>query len=1138
MLPPTLRHTKGLRPGLQSLAVTSPSRVASQVCAYSWWHKQRDWLSQSDADYERFMRRRGITTKAKRRKAILRKEKWDLTDPVDLPHWTRSASSSNKPWKGAFAETEEDAESTHHSMHSRKQRLEQLRQKFDAKFADDPYETMFGKRFEPFWNRLMPDFLKQEMAWQTPVANEPSASTADSSTAASSFAQSRSFRMRSTAKSGSKPAITAQSSSWDSVSNKTRRSFYDPITGRMVDEPEENAPESLINAQSVPLPKSHPEDASPDSENLEALTASDIRASMGKPPVARSVAETLATRTQQMEGLEESINNKTFDSEHEELLEARKTLQTLRDQVQILERKAHADTLTKPEDVIDAERPAFFEEGWNELPQGMQTAFEAEKECDGTEKQSTLEKEMAVLNSPPAQEINDGYEPLPTGMQTQYDLENSGDGSIKTLEQELQELAKNAPVVNNDGYSTAPSGMQTLYEKEEEGVLEQELGDKLKREEHDDGYSKAPVGMQTAFDKEEVGTLEQELNAKLERKELDDGYSTAQTGMQGMYEKEGEGILEQELNEKLEPQMPEDGYSTAQTGMQGMYEQEGEGILEKELSEKLKRKEVKDGYSTAPIGMQTLYKHEDAGVLERELTEDLVKPAHDDGYSTRPSGMQTAYGKEDADALERELNAEPQTIETNDGYSTNPIGLQTAFTTEEQAIAQGSRDTLEKEMAGRSTKSEYDSGYATAPIGLQVLFGQEQIEAKKNERKSLEEELKTVRTQAAQSILDTEIQAQKDQMQDQEDGYSRDPTGMQSSFSREEKLKALQGEGDICANVGKFCNSRRWYKQTAPNNVSEQMQKAREGFGDRDLVREVTDIYENHYGAITTEHKQPSSAIETQDQVDERVQRVLSESAKTAKDTTQEAFSDSSIAPEQSAAASSSTESEPSSIKWAEPAIYKVVAYDVDKEAISITTTPSNFSNSDAPISISGALSRLHQPARFIPHFAELQKEGYQVINASRDWLVLRKVDRPSDKESQPSTENYVNPVDPEVTSRRIPYEELPTGRFASPTGFVNDDPIFTPEPKITTPQGQTITVEIPVRAGYPDMERYRHRRPRREEPVFSGQQRWRERRREVPEQRKEKRRLRDRITWALSVGAGTAVCMYVAGVIGELARV
>ncbi|KAK5138198.1 hypothetical protein LTR08_004893 [Meristemomyces frigidus] len=80
------------------------------------------------------------------------------------------------------------------------------------------------------------------------------------------------------------------------------------------------------------------------------------------------------------------------------------------------------------------------------------------------------------------------------------------------------------------------------------------------------------------------------------------------------------------------------------------------------------------------------------------------------------------------------------------------------------------------------------------------------------------------------------------------------------------------------------------------------------------------------------------------------------------------------------------------SVQWADPPLYKVLAYDSGNDRLTTATTTANFTGSESPISIPQALSQLYQPARFVPHFAELQQGGYQVIFGTRDLLVFKKV--------------------------------------------------------------------------------------------------------------------------------------------------
>lgn len=240
-------------------------------------------------------------------------------------------------------------------------------------------------------------------------------------------------------------------------------------------------------------------------------------------------------------------------------------------------------------------------------------------------------------------------------------------------------------------------------------------------------------------------------------------------------------------------------------------------------------------------------------------------------------------------------------------------------------------------------------------------------------------------------------------------------------------------------------------------------------------------------------------------------------------------------------------------IKWAEPAIYKVLAYDSGNDIIKNEDMPSNATQHEQPISISHALSQLYQPARFVSHVASLQSESYQVVSASRDLLVFRKVAPkptpaepaekaaeatsktsalPVENASKPSKTStaQVNPIDGTSSRDWIP---PPTGNYASPTGFVNYDPVFPLTPAADAPEPTTTTNAKQTRKDHI---------VRREETVFSGTKRERRslaRLLELEHRERQRRRgtWRHRVRFALSVGATSAALMYALGVGAELAR-
>jgi hypothetical protein len=81
------------------------------------------------------------------------------------------------------------------------------------------------------------------------------------------------------------------------------------------------------------------------------------------------------------------------------------------------------------------------------------------------------------------------------------------------------------------------------------------------------------------------------------------------------------------------------------------------------------------------------------------------------------------------------------------------------------------------------------------------------------------------------------------------------------------------------------------------------------------------------------------------------------------------------------------------------PGLYKILAYDSSTLQISMATTTSSLSASasgtsdvESPLHPTEILSRLNNPAKFLPYFQGLQDEGYEIISGSGDILVFKKV--------------------------------------------------------------------------------------------------------------------------------------------------
>ncbi len=95
---------------------------------------------------------------------------------------------------------------------------------------------------------------------------------------------------------------------------------------------------------------------------------------------------------------------------------------------------------------------------------------------------------------------------------------------------------------------------------------------------------------------------------------------------------------------------------------------------------------------------------------------------------------------------------------------------------------------------------------------------------------------------------------------------------------------------------------------------------------------------------------------------------------------------------------SSSTSQQHSSIK--SPLLYKVLAYDSSTLQMSIAETTSSVSATGdgemQPLHPTEVLSRLNNVAKFLPYFADMEKQGYEIVSGSGDVLVFKRVRTPS----------------------------------------------------------------------------------------------------------------------------------------------
>ncbi|KAB5577955.1 hypothetical protein GE09DRAFT_1280426 [Coniochaeta sp. 2T2.1] len=239
-----------------------------------------------------------------------------------------------------------------------------------------------------------------------------------------------------------------------------------------------------------------------------------------------------------------------------------------------------------------------------------------------------------------------------------------------------------------------------------------------------------------------------------------------------------------------------------------------------------------------------------------------------------------------------------------------------------------------------------------------------------------------------------------------------------------------------------------------------------------------------------------------------------------------------------------------------EPTLYKILAYDPSTKSLSTATTTSHTSSSSPPLTPAEVLPSLSHPAKFTPHFAALEAEGYEIVAGGGDLLVFRKVRTPSPSASTSTTAKKtaatpestatateiilsaskqkarINPID-KTGSSPLPYASHAVNRFASPTGFVNyDDHVssspsspLSSSPSLSPAPTSTATNPTPAERFVSGID------VRREEPVFSGQRNGEEVGTGEGKEKKKVKSLGKRMVVGAAWVAGVS---YALGVLGE----
>lgn len=423
---------------------------------------------------------------------------------------------------------------------------------------------------------------------------------------------------------------------------------------------------------------------------------------------------------------------------------------------------------------------------------------------------------------------------------------------------------------------------------------------------------------------------------------------------------------------------------------------------------------------------------------------------------------------------------------------------------------------------------------------------------------------KRQREEAAKSMLDKEVTQQKLAMMKMEN-VSKKPLSSVDS-------RSLPDPESI--------------QKRAAEEVAKKEQKAR----DAELVREIRSAYEDEYGPITTQHRQvKESNVESDKSVSEnslKPEVVESVNAELKTEEPLSAFSEEislkkveteteipsnpstpsvstthetaelKTRAEQSPPSTQASYSElisdtqpnsaiaegPEPIPEAEltdvnaiTTSYAILAYDHTTSSITRATVSAPQNSTETPMPLTVALTQLTHPAKFLPYLQSLKERGFVPVTCSNNLLILRRTGPPEQRSKtmrsqESSNEKLVNPID-KTGNGAIGGAHVPTGNFASPTGFVN---YGVPDDHLSSSPRHLRIWEHQHNDKHHEQHVYNeHRHPRRLESVFSGGTKV-----QKPWDRKRERRKWKR--WAKNIAAsfGIAVAIiYVAGLIAEMRK-
>ncbi|KAI9876966.1 MAG: hypothetical protein M1830_005187 [Pleopsidium flavum] len=1113
-----------------------------------WWGRKshRVWTSYLDANFQNYIEARQRILKHKCAKALQRSALWERDHPVNQyrPSWGwRLSSSWGKPggrWVSVDElpkekeKEEQKLDPWYTGIQSRPERLRRRMEEVKRRVDEDPFKAIFGSRLEgTYYNPAA--FRWSPLNWGLASKADTETGTAEVSPTGEQPRTKPAREMKdelnfATQVDGHTPSLIVKQQTGASSSDKTgstafhrtgpavQNSFSNPGVGAPIS-PSPAADDFVIDPitlRKIPRKASPPLQPSEVDRDVNARAIGiPVKKFAGYRPQSGSLnASGEAEKRKDLLDLELSkYEAPPRGAERASTIE--RPPDPLAGELEKYDRRTATDSTGTPHS--RARRYWLDLEGFGSRSHPIGTSLPVRDLSKKVESASKSDFDPPRIESSLDRQQRDGPKVKKKVKSDEFRELRYNDNESKA---EDIDLLRASDVRASSGLTGKPR-KETNEEKQQ------------RRKKLEDDFYK-PQGLETQYAEEMAAQAVARKRYKAKRVDAEDGYDTKPQGLETSY-----------LNviSSQEPPMSETdafGYDLKPQGLEISYERELENSvpkLEKSYVAEVQRQAAAmrdaeiDGFDKKPQGLETSFAREqEPQGLETHYAREvaahkaLLEAAEVDGFSREPQGLETSFARESKQTAA--MSSSTQGVEAQkvalEDVEVGKIdkmrqGCDATYVAEmQQTPGEGDMSANVHEFAGRDRWYKKKAPHATegATTSLREKTSDKQIGGSyEGSSEGFSSKLRhgnfrvTFENKTPDAGVKRGLEAYDDKLGSQAYQFHTGQDSLEADILAQSK--------DHSAKSVTLAKVARYGSKTSPEALAmrweEEEQKLHEEIKEtNDLLSEV----QEELAKISASKKRSSSTDAVGHEAQEATGTFPSSPG------FQKHSAAPSVAPDISAV---KAKQDATIVKERTRAVYRILAYDASTQDITTaTTTSSTTSPSEAPVSLSEAMSRLANPAKFLPYFRTLEASGYEVVSGSGDVLVFRRF---RDAEEQISVEpamtsnpfsdfrRPMNPIDGTTTQ---------TGNFASPTGFVNHDAVFPPALSEQAPSPRASTTQTGGKV-------------RREEGVFSGSsRRWQDGDSGQHKPKGGVRKAARRIFW---VGVWTAGCCYAVGVVAEFFR-